>query len=69
MATPKSTSAKTGTRKQPATRKSSKGKKKITADDIRRKAAEIYHQRMQHGHQGDELSDWLKAEKELNNLK
>lgn len=69
MANPKSTRAKTGSGKQSSARKSSKGKRKITADDIRRKAAEIYHQRMQHGYQGDELSDWLQAEEELKNPK
>lgn len=69
MATRKPSSAKPGTRKQATAAKKPKGKAKISADDIRIKAAEIYHQRMQHGHQGDELSDWLQAEKELKNTK
>jgi hypothetical protein len=66
MTTRKSTSVKTSTKKQASTRKATGVKAKITPDDIRRRAAEIYHQRMQHGFKGDELSDWLQAEKELN---
>lgn len=66
MTTRKSTSAKTSTKNQASARKTKKTKAKITSDDIRRRAAEIYHQRMQHGFKGDELSDWLQAEKELN---
>lgn len=69
MATNKSTKAKTSNTKKATTVRSGKAKPKITADAIRRRAAEIYHQRMQHGTTGDELSDWLQAEKELKSTK
>lgn len=66
MATTKSTASKNSARKTTKTNQATRRKVKISADDIRRRAAEIYHQRMQHGFRGDELSDWLQAEKELN---
>ena len=62
MAIRKSTSAKTSTRKQTPTRRTSKGIAKITSD-------EIYHQGMQNGFHGDELSDRFQAEKGLNDVK
>jgi hypothetical protein len=69
MATNKTTRANTGAKKQGAVKKTVKSKPKVTADAIRKRAAEIYHERMQKGHRGDELSDWLQAEKELNGKK
>ena len=43
-------------------------KAKISADDIRRRAEEIYRERVNNGNHGDELSDWLQAERELKNV-
>lgn len=66
MATKKTTTAK----KSPAKKTSIKAKTvsrkpKVTAESIRMRAAEIYGERLNKGNQGDELSDWLQAEKEL----
>jgi hypothetical protein len=44
-------------------------KAKISADDIRKRAEEIYRSRMNNGNHGDELSDWLQAEKDLKGVK
>ncbi len=40
-------------------------RKKLTADDIRIRAQQIYNERISKGRHGDELSDWLSAEREL----
>ncbi len=39
---------------------------KPTADQIRQRAYNIYTQRLASGGGGDQQSDWLKAERELN---
>ncbi|MBN1950462.1 MAG: hypothetical protein JW801_04620 [Bacteroidales bacterium] len=59
MATRKTTNAKS--KPTPTATK----KRKISAEDIRLRAVEIYKERLKNGHSGDELSDWLSAEKEL----
>ncbi len=56
MATKNATKAKTATTK----------KKVVTDDDIRQRAQEIFNERVSRGEKGDHLSDWIKAEKELN---
>jgi ribosomal protein S6E (S10) len=49
-----------------AVRKSkAKTAKKISENDIRKKAQEIYDNRIAKGIDGDEISDWVLAEKEL----
>ena len=48
--------------------KKTTSKARISADDIRRRAEEIYRARVNNGHHGDELSDWLQAEKELRSV-
>jgi hypothetical protein len=52
------------TKKSPATgkAKSPEMKKKITEEDIRRRAYEIYNE---YGTPQNELDDWLRAEQEL----
>ena len=45
--------------------KPSPRKKKISAHDIQMRAQEIYNERMRAGITGDDLSDWLQAEREL----
>jgi hypothetical protein len=50
-------------------KKKASPKKKISADDIRMRAQQIYHERVHKGQEGDELSDWLNAEKELKKSK
>jgi hypothetical protein len=50
------------------TKKKTTSKAKISADSIRSRAEEIYRERMHNGKHGDELSDWLQAEKELNGV-
>lgn len=39
--------------------------KKVTAEDIRLRAEQIYQSRVNNGGHGDALSDWLQAENEL----
>lgn len=56
------------TKKATTTKKSTK-KAHISAEDIRRKAEEIYRDRINNGKVGDELSDWLQAEKQLSKVK
>lgn len=64
--TKKTTSAKKTTTTKKATGAAKKTtKRRITAEDIRVRAAQIYEERVHQGQQGDELSDWLQAEKEL----
>jgi hypothetical protein len=46
-------------------KKATTPKKKLTAEEIRVRAQQIYHERVSKGKQGDELSDWLSAEREL----
>lgn len=53
----------TAKKAKPATRK-----KKISAHDIQIRAQQIYNNRIQEGISGDDLSDWLQAEKELNTV-
>ena len=67
MVTKKSTTAsKKPTAKKASTNaKSAPKKAKITGEQIRQRAAQIYSERLNNGKQGDELSDWLQAEKEL----
>jgi len=43
-------------------------KAKYSSDDIQRRADQIYHNRVKAGKPGDELSDWLQAEKELKSV-
>ncbi|MGF7141490.1 hypothetical protein [Roseimarinus sediminis] len=40
-------------------------KKEISENDIRNKAQEIYENRIAKGIAGNEISDWVQAEKEL----
>ncbi len=40
-------------------------KKRVTENDIRKKAQKIYEERIKKGIPGDAESDWVKAEKEL----
>jgi hypothetical protein len=47
------------------TKKKTISKAKVSAEDIRKRAEEIYHSRITNGSHGDEVSDWLQAEKEL----
>jgi hypothetical protein len=47
------------------TKKTPAKKNVITDEDIRRRAEEIFKERMIRGESGDHLSDWIKAEKEL----
>jgi len=46
-------------------KKSTSVKSRITEEKIRKKAEEIYNQRMISGEQGNALDDWYKAEKIL----
>jgi len=71
MATKSTTKKQTGTKttakstaKKPA-KKTTGRSKKITEDDIRYKAEEIYNKRIVKGVHGNAESDWLQAEKEL----
>ena len=54
-------------RKKGSTSKSNKVKKKIINDVIRKRADEIYQNRIKKGINGDADSDWLQAEKEIMN--
>jgi hypothetical protein len=56
MATKKGT-----TTKQTTVRKT----KKISEEDIKLRAEKIYQERLARGKNGDHLSDWLQAEKEI----
>lgn len=47
------------------TPKNSTDKKEITQEDINKRAGEIYEKRLKDGTEGDQDSDWAKAEKEL----
>lgn len=53
------------TKKATTTRKKALPKRKISAEDISLRAQRIYHERINNGVPGDELSDWLSAEREL----
>jgi hypothetical protein len=46
-------------------KKSTSVKSRVTEEKIRKKAEEIYNQRMISGEQGNALDDWYKAEKIL----
>jgi hypothetical protein len=52
-------------KKVSTTKPTAKKEKKISEEDIRKKAEKIYQERLAHGKQGDHLSDWLQAEKEV----
>lgn len=67
MATKKTTQAKkkSTSKKSTSSTKATPRKGEITAEQIRLKAAQIYADRLSNGNHGDELSDWLQAEKEL----
>lgn len=69
MATQKKATAKTsssGSKKSPAKASPASGKKKkVTVDDIRKRAEKIYNERVAKGIPGSSESDWLQAEKEL----
>lgn len=67
MATKKTTQIKkkSTAKKSTASAKVSSKKRKITAEHIRMRAAQIYGERVSNGNHGDQLSDWLQAEKEL----
>jgi hypothetical protein len=67
MAT-KTSSVRTTTTKATATKRPLTQKGKITADTIRLRAEEIYRDRINNGNHGDELSDWLQAERELKSV-
>jgi hypothetical protein len=54
--------------KSTTTKKTATSKGKISADSIRKRAEEIYRERVNNGNHGDELSDWLQAEKDLNRV-
>ncbi|MBN2522077.1 MAG: DUF2934 domain-containing protein [Bacteroidales bacterium] len=43
-------------------------KTKYSSADIQKRAEQIYLKRIQAGKPGDELSDWLQAEKELKSV-
>ena len=64
MATKKTTT----TKKSTTVGKKTTSKAKISADAIRRRAEEIYRERISNGNHGDEVSDWLQAEKELKSV-
>jgi len=51
--------------KKTSTKRKTVSKKKISEDDIRNKAQEIYNNRIKEGIAGDADSDWVQAEKEL----
>ena len=61
MATKKTTTATTAT----TTRKKITPSKSLNSEKIRMRAEEIYKARVNNGGHGDELSDWLQAEKEV----
>jgi len=51
--------------KKVASKKSAPKPKNISEDDIRKRAQEIYEERIAKGIVGNSESDWLQAEKEL----
>lgn len=51
--------------KKTTTRPTAPKKKRITQQQIRERAREIYEERIAKGIHGNADSDWLKAEKEL----
>jgi len=53
------------TKKTTTQKKTATPSRKVSADDIRLRAQQIYKARVSKGGHGDELSDWLQAEKEL----
>lgn len=65
--TTKKTSTKTTAKSAAKTtaKKTTSRAKKITEDDIRKKAEEIYNKRILKGVPGNAESDWLQAEKTL----
>jgi hypothetical protein len=67
MATKKTTTTKKAApvKKTATAGKKAVSKRKISAEDIRKRAEEIYRARINNGNHGDEVSDWLQAEKEL----
>jgi hypothetical protein len=65
--TKKTTGTKTATKSKAKTsaKKTTSRAKKITENDIRKKAQEIYDKRILKGTPGSAESDWLQAEKAL----
>jgi hypothetical protein len=55
-------------KKVSSTKTTAKKVNKISVEDIRNRAERIYQERLSHGKQGDHLSDWLQAEKEINGI-
>jgi uncharacterized membrane protein len=53
------------TKKATTAKKSAVKKITVSDDDIRRRAEEIYAERLARGEHGNHLDDWLKAEQEL----
>ncbi len=52
-----------------ATKKKKAPIKRVSAEDIRLRAEQIYKARVNNGRHGDALSDWLQAEKELSGVR
>ena len=70
MATKKTTSATGGTKAKTTSKSKTASKpgssaKAPTLEEIRKKAAEIYHDRISRGEHGSAEDDWLKAEQIL----
>ena len=70
--TKKNSSTSSSTKKSASTRKRKSAAKtkattppEVTHDDIRQRAEEIYHERLQNGREGNAESDWLEAERQL----
>jgi hypothetical protein len=53
------------TKNEPKAKKTTTKKKVVTDEDIRQRAQEIFNERLSRGEEGDHLSDWIRAEKEL----
>lgn len=69
MVTKKTTTAKAkkpaATKKPATTRKPATKKTSVSEEDIRKKAEEIYYERVARGEHGSPEDDWAKAEKLL----
>lgn len=51
--------------KKTTSKRKANSTKKISEEDIRKRAQEIYENRVEKGIHGDTVSDWVQAEKEL----
>ena len=51
--------------KKTATNAKAKATRRVPFEDIQKRAQEIYQERLKSNKPGDELSDWVQAEKEL----